>query len=67
LSLRYGALEVTVVERMVLDFDRETLIGGIQGWAAGHGPGFEDPVELKSQIIVESSRRMLLDHETQAL
>jgi hypothetical protein len=66
ITLRYRALELVVVDRMVLDLDREALLGWIKAGPAGYRPALHDPVELEPQIIMETARRMLLDHITMA-
>src|SRR3984893_13850987 len=57
------SLEVPIIERVILDLDREPLIMGIERWPAGHGPRFKDPVELKPKIVMQPRCRMLLDDE----
>ncbi len=44
LPLRNGAFEITVIQRMVFDFDRESLVVRIERGAPGHCPGLEDAV-----------------------
>ena len=67
LPLGYGPLEVAIVERMILDLDRQPLVGGIDGRPPGHRPGLEHSAEFEAQIIVQMAGRMFLDHETQAI
>jgi hypothetical protein len=38
------SLEIPIIERMILDLDREPLIMGIERRAAGHSPRFKDTV-----------------------
>src|SRR6185437_15521736 len=57
LSLWDGALEVAVVEWMILHLHGETLVRRIERGSAGHRPGLEDSVELEPEIVVESARR----------
>ena len=59
-----GAFEITVIERMVLDLDRKPLVVRIERGPARHRPGFEDAVKLQPEIVMQSRRRMLLDHES---
>ncbi len=63
LSFGNRAFEVAVVERVVLDLDREPLVGRIGRGSARHGPGLEDAVELEPQVVMEPASRMFLDDE----
>jgi hypothetical protein len=63
LPLGNGAFEIAVIERMILHFDREPLVMGIERRALRHRPGLEDTVELEPQIVMQPARIMLLDHE----
>src|SRR5262245_39929261 len=38
------ALEIAIVERVILDLDREPLDLGIERGSLGHRPGFEDSI-----------------------
>ena len=67
LALRNGAFEVAVIQRMVLDLDREPLVMRIEGRALGDGPGLEDAVQFEPQVVVQMRCRMLLNHEAEAL
>ena len=60
-----GAFEVAVVERMVLDLDRQPLAVRIERRALGHRPRLEDAVELEPEIVVQARRVMPLDDEAQ--
>jgi hypothetical protein len=57
------SLEVPIIERVILDLDREPLIVGIERRAARHSPRFKDTIELKSKIVMQLRCRMLLDDE----
>src|SRR5947208_2227707 len=46
LALGDGALEVAIVERVILDLDGEPLVMGIQGRAARDGPRLEHAIQL---------------------
>ena len=63
LAFGNGAFEIAIVQRVILDLDRQPLVGGIERWTARHGPGFEDAIELEPEIVVQAGRVMLLDHE----
>ncbi len=67
LALRYGAFEIAVVERMILHLDGQPLVARIERRTLGHRPGLEDAVEFEPEIVMQSRRRMLLDHEAAAL
>ena len=66
LTLRNRAFEVAVVERMILHFHGQALVGRIQRGPAGDGPGFEDAVPLQAKVVVQLSRGMLLHHKAQS-
>ena len=57
LSLRNGAFEVAVIERMILHLDGEPLFTRDEGGALGHRPGLEDAVELQPQVVVQAAWR----------
>ena len=64
LASRNGALEIAVIQRMIFYFDRQSFIVRIERWAARHRPRFEDSIELETQVIMETRRRMFLNYET---
>ena len=55
------SLEVPIVERVILDLNREPLVMGIERWPAGHSPRFKDTIELKPKIVMQPRCGMLLD------
>ena len=59
-------LEVAVLQRMVFDGDRKTLVGWIQRRALGNRPRPQDAFHLESQIVVEAPRRVFLNYENAA-
>src|SRR5260221_8782125 len=61
LTPRNDALEIAIVERMVLDMDGKALLAGIEARALGNRPALEDAVELEAEIVMQPRRRMLLD------
>ena len=63
LALRDLALEVGVVERMVLDVHREPLVAGHQARPAGDGPARQRVADLEAEVVVQPPRRVLLHHE----
>src|ERR1700760_1362808 len=67
LVFRNGAFEIAIVERMVLDFDREPLVMRVKRWSSRDGPGLEDAVELEAEIVVQPRRGVFLDHEAALL
>ena len=55
--------ERSVLERMHLGLDGESLVA-LGGWeAAGHGPRGEAAVAFEPDVVVEPGRAMLVDHE----
>ena len=63
LVVRDGAFEIAVIQRVILDLDRQPLVVGIERRPPGHRPGLEDAVELQPQIVMQPGRVVLLDHE----
>ena len=63
LALRDLALEVGIVERMVLDVHRQPLVAGHQARAAGDGPARQRVADLEAEVVVQPPRRVLLHHE----
>src|SRR5262249_12973123 len=61
------ALEIAVIERMVLGPHREALLVRIEARALRNRPAFEDSVQLEAEIPVQARCFMLLDDETVAL
>jgi hypothetical protein len=59
------ALEVDVLERMVLDLHREPLLAWIEAWTLRHGPALEHATHLQAEIVMQPPRRMLVDDEKQ--
>jgi len=56
-----GALEGSVIERVVLDLDGEAFDEGVAGRGLGHGPGLEHAVDLDAEVVVEARRGVALD------
>jgi hypothetical protein len=67
LALGDGPFEVAIVERMVLDLDRQPSVVGIERGPARHRPGLEHPVQLQAQVVVQPGGGMLLDDEAQTV
>ena len=58
------ALEVEVLDRMILDVDRHPAHGRVEGQALGHGPGHEDAGDLEAEVVMEPGGAVALDDET---
>lgn len=67
LPLRNGPFEVAVIQRIVLDLDREPLVRRIEGRALCNCPGFENTVKLEPKVVMQMRSRMLLDDKAEAL
>src|SRR5690606_6121764 len=67
LSLRDDAFEAAVLERMILHMYGQAAVGGIQARALGDGPAFQHTIQFEAKIVVEATRRVLLDHEAVAV
>ncbi|MGY4642513.1 hypothetical protein ACVW07_000346 [Cellulomonas sp. URHB0016] len=63
LARRDDALEVLVLERMVLDMDRHPSHVRVERRAARHRPADEHAVDLEAQVVVQPPGTMALDHE----
>src|SRR5579871_3928200 len=57
------ALEVEVLDRVVLGAHREPLLAEREAWAARDCPALEDAVKLEPQVVVEPARGVFLNHE----
>jgi hypothetical protein len=62
---RNGALEITVIERMILYFNGQPFVGRIVGRPSSDRPRLEDSVEFEPQVVVQAARGMFLDDEAQ--
>ena len=63
LARRDLALEVAVVERVVLDVHGEVPLAGLERHALRHGPARERAVPLEPEVVVEPAGVVALDHE----
>ena len=63
LALRDLALELRVLDRVVLDVDGEVLLAGLERHALRHRPGRERAVALEAEVVVEPPRVVALDDE----
>ena len=63
---RDHALEVEVLDRVVLDVDGHPPDVGVERRALGHGPRHEDAVDLEAEVVVEPGRAVALDDEPAA-
>ena len=61
------ALEVRVLERVVLDVHREMTLSAPERDALRHGPARERTVALEPEVVVEPPRRVPLDDEPRPL
>src|SRR5690606_28932645 len=62
-----GAFEPTIIEGMILDMDRQALVGGVGRGSLGDGPALEHTVEFEPEIIVEPRRVVFLHDKAQTL
>ena len=63
LTPRDDALEVEVVERMVLDVDREPPLARVEGRPARDRPGRQHALHFEPKIVMEGGGAMTLDDE----
>ncbi len=64
---RNVAVEVDVVERVILDVDREVILLGVGRDAFGHRPGHENAALLEPEIPMQAARVVLLHDEPRRL
>src|SRR5207237_10873737 len=67
LALRDRPLEAVVLDWMIFHLHRETLDRGIGARSFRHRPTLHHAVELETQIVMQSGRRVLLNHELKLL
>ncbi len=65
-ALGNGALEVAVVQRMILDMHGEALFARHEARAARYRPALQHAVHLEAEVVVEARGVVLLDHEAVA-
>ena len=64
LAVRDGALEVGIVDRVVLDMRRDVLDGGIERRALAHRPAPQHAVVLQAEVVVQAGAvRLVLLHD----
>src|SRR5690606_17733527 len=59
------ALELAVLERVILDLDRQSPDSVLATDALGHRPALEHAIQLESQVVVLVRSEMVLDHEAE--
>src|SRR6185437_13586904 len=64
-ALRDDALEIDIVDGMVLDLAGEALHRGIEAQSFGHRPAFQDARHLQAEIEMEMACRVLLHDKAQ--
>src|SRR6185369_15210291 len=55
------ALELAIIEWMILGPNRKALVVGIERRPLGHGPALQHPIQFKAEVPVQPRRIMLLD------
>jgi hypothetical protein len=60
---RDRALEIVVLDRVVLDVHGEAFFARHQARPARHRPAFHHAVEFEPQVVMQPRRRVFLDHE----
>src|SRR5207247_4321284 len=60
---RDDACKFAIVDRMILRLHSETFLGGIERRTSGDRPRSKDASHFKPEVVVETSRVMLLDNE----
>ena len=52
-TLGNHSLERSVIDRVILDLDRQPLIAGIEARSFGDGPTFEHVAQLQPEVVME--------------
>src|SRR2546421_9471200 len=63
LALRDRTFELVVLDRMVLDLDREPFLARHQARSACDRPALHHAIKFEPQVIVQSPRSVLLNDE----
>src|SRR4029453_10395234 len=63
LALGDDALELAVLDGMVLDVHRQAPLERVEARPLRHRPALERAFELEAEVVVQPRRRMLLDDE----
>ena len=63
LTRRNGALEPGVLQRMILDLDRQALVARIEARTLRHRPALQHAIEFEAEVVVQAARRMALHDE----
>ena len=58
---RDGPLERAVIQRMILDLDRQPLHRRVARRGLGHGPGLQHPLVLDAEVVVKAGGGVALD------
>src|SRR4051812_48664312 len=66
LPLRNVAFERCIRDRVIFDFDREALFGGVERWPFGHRPTAQRALPFEAKVPVQPARGVLLNHEDQS-
>ena len=67
LAVRDDALEVDVLDRVILDVDRQAPCLRVERRAVGHSPARQHPVHLEAQVVVPAAGAVPLHDEPQGL
>ncbi len=68
MSLGNDPFEVDVLDGVVVrHHHREAFLDGIHRRTLGNRPGFEDTTDLKSKVVVQPGRPVLVNDETAVL
>src|SRR5690606_17237709 len=60
---RYRAFESRVIHRMIFGSDSKALVCRVAAWPACDGPAFQNAIQFKPEVIMQSRCRMLLHDE----
>ena len=61
------ALEVEVLERVVLDVHRQVALAGVEGEPLRNCPAHQHTVDLEPEVVVQATRPVALHHEPRAV
>ena len=51
---------------MILNLHGEALVGRVERWAFGYGPGLEHAFHFEPEVVVQAGSAVLLHHEAVA-
>src|SRR5580698_9407284 len=63
IALRYFTLKLGVFQWMIFGLNCQSFITWVHRWTFWHGPGFHHAIYFQAEIVVKSTRMMLLNNK----